>query len=242
MISSGVASHDGRIKRGDRIISVNGKDFNGMTNKSALRVLKNAGDQVTIVLSRKGRRSRATTPMASVLHSQQGSPGETSCAESRRMSPQALYRSRGRGVGSSDEGSQEGSRGPSPQPSRRHRRRESMTAQGELLTFRDKTSTLPRKLKGAKRGVHLVELHKGPTGLGVQLQGGTEPAAPIIVKAILRGGPAFKSGKIHEGDEILEVNGQSFEDLNHQEALKVMKSLPQGKVSIILREHKATSP
>ena len=241
-VLAGAAARDGRIKTGDRIISVNDANLAGLTNKEALQTLKVAGDHVTLKIIRKvGRRaSTVTTPHASRLQSRQGS-GDTSRVESR-MSPQrspraTLRRGHGHGGGSSDEGgSREGSRGASPQHPRRHVRRPSVTAHGEVLTFREKTSTLPRKIKGAKDRVHLVELHKGPTGLGLQLQGSVDASTPIFVKAVLKGGPAYKSDKIHKGDEIIEVNGISFENLSQQDALQAIKGLPQGKVSIILRD------
>lgn len=244
VLPDGVASRDGSIKKGDRIISVNKNSLDGLTHKEALKVLKEAGDNMTLEVSRKlGRRmSRATTPTGSTFHSHQPSR-ETSRAESRRWSPQRSPRTstkRGYATGSSDEGSRDGSRGASPQSSRRHKRRESLTVQGEVLLFRDKQSTLPRKLRGDKVGVHVVELHKGPTGLGMQLHGGMDGTIPIKVKVVLRGGPADKSHKIHEGDQILEVNGTSFENFSQQEALKFMKGLPQGKVSIIIRDHKVS--
>lgn len=234
MLPDGVASHDGRIKKGDRIISVNGCDVAGLTNKEALQKLKEAGDHVILITTRKiGRRNTTSTQ-----HSRQTS-GSNSHAVSR-MSPEhspKLTHRRGYGTGSSDEGSREGSRTASPRHSKKHQRRVSVTTQGEVLTFRDQKSTLPRKIKGDKSGVHLVELHKGPTGLGMQLQGSADPQTPITVKAVLKGGPAFRSGKIHERDEIIEVNGTSFENVSYQEALKVMKSFPQGKISIILRNY-----
>lgn len=239
--ASGAAARDGSIKRGDRIISVNDLSVTGMSNKQALQTLREAGDRVTLIMSRKvGRRqSRVTTPQASAKHSTQGSR-DTSRAESRKMSPQRSPRSTHRRPhSSSDEGSRDSSQGPSPQHTRKHYRRKSVSAKGEILTFTDRKSTLPRKIKGAKFGVQLVELHKGPTGLGIQLHGSADGATPITVKAVLRGGPAFRSSKMHVGDEIIEVNGTSFEKFSQQEALKVMKDLPQGKVSIILRDHQA---
>ena len=237
IISGAAAARDDRIRRGDRIISVNGINVTGLSNEQALQKLKEAGDHVTLVMSRKvGRRaSRATTPAASTVVS-----GDTSRVESRRMSPQRSPKiTHQRRASTSDEGSREGSRASSPQRTRRHTRRKSVTAHGEVLTFTDRKSTLPRKYKGAKHGVQLVELHKGPTGLGMQLQGSADAQLPITVKAVLKGGSAFRSSKIHAGDEILEVNGTSFEKLSQQEAHKIMKELPQGKVSIILRNHKA---
>lgn len=120
-----------------------------------------------------------------------------------------------------------------PQPSKCHR--ESKNSQGEILTFTNRRSTLPRQINGSKVGVRLVELQKGTGFLGMQLEGDESEDSPIIVKSVLKGGAAYKSGKIHEGDEILEVNGVSFERANLKKALKFMRKLPQGKVSLILR-------
>jgi len=88
--------------------------------------------------------------------------------------------------------------------------------------------------------VKVVDLRKGPTGLGMQLMGGSDTPNPVTVKEVFPGGPAHKSGKIRAGDVILEANGISFEELNHDEAIKTMKGFSQGKVSIILRDRTAT--
>lgn len=112
---------------------------------------------------------------------------------------------------------------------------------GEVLTFTDPKSTLPRKLSGTKAGLYLVELHKSLGGwLGIQLKGGKEtpPSTPITIKAVLNGGAAHKNGQIQEEDEVIEVNGASFEKLSLEAAVDYMRSLPPGKVSMILRDHR----
>ncbi len=62
-----VARKDGRLKRGDRIVSVNGLSLSGLGEKSALLVLRDAtaGDRVELVINRKlGRRTTLPpTPM-----------------------------------------------------------------------------------------------------------------------------------------------------------------------------------
>lgn len=141
-------------------------------------------------------------------------------------------------LGGSEEGTQEQSganiRTPRP-PNVKKLHREAKNSQGDVLTFTNSRSTLPRSINGSKQGVRLVELPKGTGFLGLQLLGDEDEATPITVKAVLKGGAAYKSGKIHEGDEILEVNGVSFEKANLMKALKFMRKLPQGKVSLILR-------
>ncbi len=99
--------------------------------------------------------------------------------------------------------------------------------------------TLPRQLSSTI-GVKLVELQKGPTGVGMQLQGGKEGTdVPVTVKSVFPGGAAYKSGKIRPGDVILEANGISFEQLSHEQAIATIKSFPQGKVTLILRDRSA---
>ena len=86
------------------------------------------------------------------------------------------------------------------------------------------------------QGVKVVELHKGPTGLGMLLKGSRSKDAnvPITVREVLPGGVAYKSNKISIGDELLEANGVSFEGLEYIEAINIIKSLPQGTVRLVL--------
>ena len=235
-----MAGRNGQLKRGDRIVSVNGHSLEGVSHKQATELLRNAGDHVTFVVARKlGRRvSTAVTPHESRLASRQGS-GENTQQGSKRSSPQVPKRLV-KAASSSGENSRGESRGQTPPSSvRRHNRRQSLGHSGEVLAF-SKGSTLPRKV-GSKVGVRLVELHKGPTGLGMQIQGGRDRSSPITVKMVISGGAAHKSGKIHPGDVILEANSISFENLTHAEAMKTLKGFPQGQVSLIIRDRTAVA-
>ena len=40
MISGSVADRDGRVQKGDRVISINGKSLKGVTHREALSILK----------------------------------------------------------------------------------------------------------------------------------------------------------------------------------------------------------
>lgn len=239
-----VADRDGRLKRGDRVISVNGQNLSGLSNKSALSILKEAGEDMTLVIARKvGRRtSTMNTPLASTLQSRRSS-GEHSQQESREESRHNSPPPPRRRRVSSGDNSQGGSKNPSPHSSTKHRRRESLGAGGEVLAFKgERRRTLPRQLESTV-GAKLVEIQKGPTGIGVQLQGGKEGTdTPVVVKSVFPGGTAYKSGKIKKGDVILEVNGVPFEHLSHEDAVAKMKSFPQGKVILIIRDRAATIP
>jgi len=58
VITGSVADRDGRIKKGDRVISINGRASKGMTHREALHTLKAPRAEVVLVLSR----SRSVTP------------------------------------------------------------------------------------------------------------------------------------------------------------------------------------
>ncbi len=98
------------------------------------------------------------------------------------------------------------------------------------------TSIIGRLGLAQTQGVKVVELHKGPTGLGMLLKGSRnkDSNVPITVKEVLPGGVAYKSNKITVGDELLEANSISFDGLAYTEAINVLKSLPQGTVRLTL--------
>lgn len=110
---------------------------------------------------------------------------------------------------------------------------------GKVLTFKSKASTLHRRLAGSKLCVHLIELRKGSRRgwLGMRLRGSVSGTAPIIVKDIIRGGPADKAGKVQRGDEVIEVNGVPLANMSVKEAISHVRKIPCGKVLIIVRRH-----
>ena len=57
----GPAAKDGRVRVGDRIMKVDGHSLRGLENMEAASVLRNSGDPVKLVLSRK-RRKRSVSP------------------------------------------------------------------------------------------------------------------------------------------------------------------------------------
>lgn len=52
MIKGSIADRDGRIKKGDRVLSINGKILKGATHKEALKIMKSPRPEVVIVISR----------------------------------------------------------------------------------------------------------------------------------------------------------------------------------------------
>ncbi|XP_014876297.1 PDZ domain-containing protein 2-like isoform X2 [Poecilia latipinna] len=80
-----------------------------------------------------------------------------------------------------------------------------------------------------REGSHIWKMHmvKGHEGLGIQITGGRgskRSSHGIIITHIEKGGAIHRDGRLHVGDELLMVNGQSLVGLTHQEAVSFLRS------------------
>ncbi|TKS92812.1 Multiple PDZ domain protein [Collichthys lucidus] len=92
----------------------------------------------------------------------------------------------------------------------------------------------PFKRYGSLPGVlHMIELEKGKTGLGLSLAGNRDRSRmSVFVVGIDPNGAAGRDGRMVVGDELLEINGQVLYGHSHQNASSIIKS-SLSKVKII---------
>jgi len=203
VISGSVADRDGRVQRGDRVLSINGKSLKGVTHREALSILKAPRPEVVLVLSRK----RSVSP-------------QDSCPDDKDLpmmitASNTIINSR---IGSS----------------------------GHVISSRP-----PRILESPSdfgnydsedvgRGPPLTTtLIKDGAGLGFSLEGGKDSPLgdrPLTVKKIFTGGAASKNGVLRVGDQIITVNGCDVTVMSRIEAWNLMKKLPDGVVTLVIRQ------
>ncbi|XP_015232051.1 PREDICTED: inaD-like protein isoform X1 [Cyprinodon variegatus] len=85
-----------------------------------------------------------------------------------------------------------------------------------------------------------VELEKDRQGLGLSLAGNRDRSRlSIFVVGLHPGGPASRDGRIHVGDELLEINNQVLYGRSHQNASAIIKSAAPKVQLILLRSDDA---
>ncbi|XP_021087347.2 pro-interleukin-16 isoform X2 [Mesocricetus auratus] len=91
-----------------------------------------------------------------------------------------------------------------------------------------------------------IVLMKGQAkGLGFSIVGGKDSIygpIGIYVKSIFAGGAAAADGRLQEGDEILELNGESMAGLTHQDALQKFKQAKKGLLTLTVRTRLTAPP
>uniref|UniRef100_A0A8B9N9F8 Multiple PDZ domain crumbs cell polarity complex component n=1 Tax=Accipiter nisus TaxID=211598 RepID=A0A8B9N9F8_9AVES len=86
--------------------------------------------------------------------------------------------------------------------------------------------------------LHMIELEKGRTGLGLSLAGNKDRSRmSVFVVGIDPNGAAGKDGRLQIADELLEINGQILYGKTHQNASSIIKCAPS-KVKIIFIRNK----
>ena len=84
-----------------------------------------------------------------------------------------------------------------------------------------------------------IELNKGDYGLGFSVLDYQDPSNPfyspvIVIRSLVPGGVAQLDGRIVPGDRLIAVNDITFENMNLDEVIKILKSTPKGSVKLSL--------
>uniref|UniRef100_UPI0037E87662 membrane-associated guanylate kinase, WW and PDZ domain-containing protein 3a isoform X2 n=1 Tax=Semicossyphus pulcher TaxID=241346 RepID=UPI0037E87662 len=87
---------------------------------------------------------------------------------------------------------------------------------------------------GPKQGCFVVELERSQRGFGFSLRGGKEYNMGLFILRLAEEGPALKDGRIHVGDQIVEINGEATQGITHTRAIELIQA-GGSRVHLLLR-------
>ncbi|XP_077581532.1 membrane-associated guanylate kinase, WW and PDZ domain-containing protein 3 isoform X1 [Stigmatopora nigra] len=194
----------GLLHVGDRISAVNGRSILELSHNDIVQLIKEAGNVVTLTVVPEDEYK-----------------GPPSGASSARQSPALQHRTLGSRSALQDE-----------------------RFNLDLEDKRDGISWSEHKnipveqgalcVTGPNQGCLTVELDRSPRGFGFSLRGGTEYNMGLYILRLAEDGPAELDGRIHVGDEIVEINGEPARGISHTRAIELIQG-GGSKVALLLR-------
>ncbi|KAM6034482.1 multiple PDZ domain protein isoform 2-T2 [Chlamydotis macqueenii] len=205
------AGKNGTLKTGDRIVEVDGIDLRDASHEQAVEAIRKAGNPVVFMVQSIISRPRA-------FGQSDLEPEKTSLCNFPLPPPSAFS-----GM-SCDVVQSSSSRVP-----------EDVEKEDEFGYSWKKIVQRYGNLPGE---LHMIELEKGKTGLGLSLAGNKDRSRmSVFIVGIDPNGAAGKDGRLQIADELLEINGQILYGRTHQNASSIIKCAPS-KVKIIFIRNK----
>uniref|UniRef100_A0A8C0UZ88 Multiple PDZ domain crumbs cell polarity complex component n=1 Tax=Cyanistes caeruleus TaxID=156563 RepID=A0A8C0UZ88_CYACU len=205
------AGKNGTLKTGDRIVEVDGIDLRDASHEQAVEAIRKAGNPVVFMVQSIISRPRA-------FGQSDTEPEKTSPCNLPLPPPSAFS-----GV-CCDVSQSSSIRVP-----------EDVEKEDEFGYSWKKIMQRYGNLPGE---LHMIELEKGKTGLGLSLAGNKDRSRmSVFVVGIDPNGAAGKDGRLQIADELLEINGQILYGRTHQNASSIIKCAPS-KVKVIFIRNK----
>ncbi|XP_027739519.1 multiple PDZ domain protein isoform X11 [Empidonax traillii] len=231
------AGKNGTLKTGDRIVEVDGIDLRDASHEQAVEAIRKAGNPVVFMVQ-----SIISRPRPESLYS----PSSAS-APCGQKTTNPFYRQSSKAFGQSDVETEKTSlcNLPLPPPSafsgmgcdvaQSSRVPEDVEKEDEFGYSWKKIVQRYGNLPGE---LHMIELEKGRTGLGLSLAGNKDRSRmSVFIVGIDPNGAAGKDGRLQIADELLEINGQILYGKTHQNASSIIKCTPS-KVKVIFIRNK----
>ncbi|KAJ7401566.1 hypothetical protein BTVI_94534 [Pitangus sulphuratus] len=214
------------LKTGDKILEVSGIDLQNATHEEAVEAIKNAGNPVVFVVQGLANVPKVVAPSQpkGIKVSKDQDAGKENKSDKRKYGappPMKL---------------------PPPYRALERLHAEEATVDEEEdedacaeKKIRQRYADLPGEL-------HIIELEKDKNGLGLSLAGNKDRSRmSIFVVGINPDGPAGRDGRMHIGDELLEINNQILYGRSHQNASAIIKTAPSKVKLVFIRSEDAVN-
>ncbi|XP_027491051.1 multiple PDZ domain protein isoform X8 [Corapipo altera] len=205
------AGKNGTLKTGDRIVEVDGIDLRDASHEQAVEAIRKAGNPVVFMVQSIISRPRA--------FGQSDAETEKTSLYNLPLPPPSAFSGMSCDVAQSCS-----TRVP-----------EDVEKEDEFGYSWKKIVQRYGNLPGE---LHMIELEKGRTGLGLSLAGNKDRSRmSVFIVGIDPNGAAGKDGRLQIADELLEINGQILYGRTHQNASSIIKCTPS-KVKVIFIRNK----
>ncbi|KAK2863194.1 hypothetical protein Q5P01_002727 [Channa striata] len=238
------AGQNGTLKTGDRIVEVDGVDLRDASHEEAVEAIRRAGNPVTFLVQSIIHRPRPSvtdageeTP-AAVTKDNGDKPVKREAAKASPTStvlplPVVPH------VGETDTDTLTEIPG---RPAEAEEENDEEEEEEEELEdeFGYNWKNIIQRYGSLPGVLHMIELEKGKTGLGLSLAGNRDRSRmSVFVVGIDPSGAAGRDGRMVVGDELLEINGQVLYGHSHQNASSIIKSSPSNVKIIFIRNTEA---
>ncbi|NXP13755.1 INADL protein, partial [Thinocorus orbignyianus] len=214
------------LKTGDKILEVSGVDLQNATHEEAVEAIKNAGNPVVFVvqgLSNIPKVVSAAQPRGIKVSKDQDADKENKSEKRKYGAPPPMKL---------------------PPPYRALERLHAEEA--NVDEEEDEDACTEKKIRQRYADLpgelHIIELEKDKNGLGLSLAGNKDRSRmSIFVVGINPDGPAGRDGRMHIGDELLEINNQILYGRSHQNASAIIKTAPSKVKLVFIRSEDAVN-
>ncbi|XP_051652276.1 inaD-like protein isoform X2 [Manacus candei] len=214
------------LKTGDKILEVSGIDLQNATHEEAVEAIKNAGNPVVFVVQ-----GLANVPKVVAPAQPKGiKVSKDQDADKENKSDKRKY------------GAPPPMKLPPP-----YRALERLHAEEAVVDEEeDEDACAEKKIRQRYADLpgelHIIELEKDKNGLGLSLAGNKDRSRmSIFVVGINPDGPAGRDGRMHIGDELLEINNQILYGRSHQNASAIIKTAPSKVKLVFIRSEDAVN-
>ena len=223
IVPGSIADTDGRIREGDKVLSINGSVTKNLTHQKAARLLKSRRKWFIFVISRSNGDNNSLP-----------SPDWNGISNNKKYGIlkqdselQTIFETTDDGARLSKD---------TLKPSRVCKMIRTRTL--EQQSIQEKKRDSKEELGDSMCSLITVTLVKQRIGFGFSLNGGKDSPmgdVPITINKIFTGGVAHQHGVLRAGDEIMSLNDVDFTSMSRLQAWNIMKSANPGPSTLVVK-------